>query len=63
MTMMMENIIDRYETTFGKVIVVSTRKQYQVGDQISTEEGLFRIKQVITPTRPTEKDICSFVID
>lgn len=62
MAMMMENIIEKYETSFGKVIVISTDNLYRVGEQISTEEGTFLIKQIIMPTTPSEIPKCSFVV-
>ena len=61
--MMTENIIDRFETAFGKVIIVSTDRKYKIGDKIRTKEGDFRIRQVIPSSRPTEPERISFVVD
>lgn len=61
--MMMETIIDKFDTAFGKVIIVSTDREYKVGDKIRTEEGDYRIRQIIPSTRPTEQNRFSFVID
>lgn len=61
--MMTESIIGKYNTTLGKVIVVSPHKEYQVGDTISTNEGEFRIRRIIPRTQPTEPIQFSFVVD
>lgn len=61
--MMKEIIIGKYDTTLGKIIIVSPNKEYRVGDMILTNEGEFRIKRVIPQTRPTERVQFSFVVD
>lgn len=61
--MMTENIIDRYETVFGKAIVLSSEHLYRVGDQILTQDGIYRIKRIILPTRPSETNLCSFIVE
>lgn len=61
--MMQETILDKYNTTFGTVIVISTKHPYRIGDSIRTNDGNYQIKQVIMPTRPVEKDVVSFVVD
>lgn len=61
--MISETIIGRYDTTFGKIIVVSTDKVYKVGDTIETDKGEFRIRKVIPQTRPAERSQFSFVVD
>lgn len=61
--MKLESIIDRYNTTFGMVIILSTEHAYRTGDLIFTNEGEFKVKQVIMPTRPAEENLVSFVVD
>lgn len=63
MSTTMENIIDMYETTFGKAIVVIPAKTYTVGDEIYTENGKYKIKSIIQSTKPEGADRITFIVD
>lgn len=63
MSMTMENIIEKYETTFGNAVVLIPSKVYAVGDEIYTKDGKHKIKSIIPPTRPEKTGRITFIID
>ena len=57
------HIIEKYNTTIGKVIIVSNERTFNVGDKIHCDNGIsYTIKGIQMVTAPTKKDIVSLIV-
>ena len=58
-----EGIIEMYDTSFGKAVVVSANHIYKLGDQIHIAGRDYTVKRIIMPTRPDVAKRCSLIVE
>ena len=58
-----EGIVEIYDTSFGKAVVVSANHIYKLGDQIHIAGRDYTIKRIIRPTRPDVAKRCSLIVE
>lgn len=54
MIMTKVNIIDRFDTSLGKAIIVDANQHFRVNDSVIVDGVQCTIKMVVSPTRPTQ---------
>lgn len=59
---MQVNIIEKYNTTLGMIVVVPADRIYHIGDQILLENQQYTISKIILPTRPPKDETVSLVV-
>ena len=58
-----EGIVEIYDTSFGKAVVVSANHIYKLGDQIHIAGRDYTVKRIIMPTRPDVAKRCSLIVE
>ena len=58
-----EGIVEIYDTSFGKAVVVSANHIYKLGDQIHLAGRDYTVKRIIMPTRPDVAKRCSLIVE
>lgn len=56
------NIIETFDTTLGKILLVKGSKEFRVGEKIQIPLGVFTIKGIQMPTRPTDDDTVGLIV-
>lgn len=57
------NIIEEYNTIYGKTLIVNNNQEYHVGDVVETIDGKkYKIKKIVMPTNPNETNKISIVV-
>lgn len=58
-----EGIIEMYDTSFGKVVVVSTDRIYKSGEQVHIAGNDYTVKRILLPTRPDVTERYSLIVE
>ena len=58
-----EGIVEIYDTSFGKAVVVSANHIYKLGDQIHIAGRDYTVKRIIMPTRPDVAKRFSLIVE
>lgn len=56
-------IIEKYTTSFGTVIKVLNDRCYSIGNIIETNEGDYKIVDIVMPTTPSEMNFTLLKVD
>ena len=56
------NIKEKFNTSFGLILLVDNDRTFHIGDKINTDEGQYKIEQIKFSTKPTEDNIVSLVV-
>ncbi len=56
-------IIEKYTTSFGTVIKVLNDRYYSIGNIIDTDEGDYKIVDIVMPTTPSEMNFTLLKVD
>lgn len=58
------HVKDRFDTSFGLVLVVQAEQNIRVGGVIQDDAGnSYSIKELQFPSRPTEEDLVGLVVE
>ena len=58
-----EGIVEMYDTSFGKVVVVSADRIYKSGEQVHIDGSDYTVKQILMPTRPDITKRYSLIVE
>ena len=58
-----EGIVEIYDTSFGKAVVVPADRVYKLGEHIHIAGRDYTVKRIIMPTRPDVAKRCSLIVE
>jgi hypothetical protein len=55
-------MIEEFNTSMGRIFIIENEFSIRVGDEVEINNETHKVKRVISPTKPTEKNVISIIV-